>query len=293
MVTHFKQDTHHLVKDTQFHTCRSVCFKYGSKTCRFKYPKPLVHATGFKDGVILRFRSSSRTNYYNRAILVAGRHNMDCKFITNSQDAKSSILYITDYITKADLSLYDITSILHAAVEKVDGNLYPTKYNPDLSKGENIARRRIFTTLNKIDASQERSAQWVISMLLGLNLEFKSHKFKVFNARPLSVFLCNSKSDTSQAPSLSSTISSPSVLPVQEEYVTPILNKKDARTVVKGNSQRVNYLLRTKTVTDRYFVDPETSARSLEEYYHRFTPYKSMDLELSQMTPYEYSMRVT
>jgi hypothetical protein len=135
----------------------------------------------------------------------------------------------------------------------------------------------------------------VISMLLGLNLEFKSHKFKVFNARPLSVFLCtcNSKSDTSQAPSLSSTISSPSALPVQEEYVTPILNKKDARTVVKGNSQRVNYLLRTKTVTDRYFVDPETSARSLEEYYHRFTPYKSMDLELSQMTPYEYSMRVT
>ena len=295
MVAHFKQDTHHLVKDTQFHTCRGVCFKYGSKTCRFKYPKPLVHATGFKDGVILRFRSSSRTNYYNRAILVAGRHNMDCKFITNSQDAKSTILYITDYITKADLSLYDITSILHAAVEKVEGNLYPTKYNPDLTESENVARRRIFTTLNKIDASQERSAQWVISMLLGLNLEFKSHKFKVFNARPLSVFLCNSKPDTctSQGPSLSSTIPSSSALPVQEEYVAPILNKKDARTVVKGNSQRVNYLLRTKTVTDRYFVDPETSARSLEEYYHRFTPYKSIDLELSQMDPYEYSMRVS
>lgn len=62
---------------------------------------------------------------------------------------------------------------------------------------------------------------------------------------------------------------------------------------MKGNTNRLDYLLRCNMTTDRYFGEASTKIRMTEINYHLFYPYSTTELEMSQMTPYEYSIRVT
>ena len=137
----FRSDVYHVVSRVQMHECKGVCTKYGSKCCRFNYPRPLVLATVFTNGVIQLKRLHSWINNYNRAATAVLRCNTDVKFITNGQDARAAIFYTTDYITKSELSAYESVSLIKLALDKVDENLYPRKNDPALSDDENRARR--------------------------------------------------------------------------------------------------------------------------------------------------------
>jgi hypothetical protein len=180
--TAFKSDVHHVVTRCQMHVCKKVCYKYGSLGCRFCYPRPLVLGTSFNNGAIMIKRLSHWCNNYNRSMSAVLRCNVDVKFITNGRDARASIFYTTNYITKSELSAFESVSLIKVAMDKIDVNLYPTKVDPNLTANENRARRRIFTALNVLDAHVERSSQWCSHSLLGYPLEYKSHRFCSFNA---------------------------------------------------------------------------------------------------------------
>ncbi|KAF8287743.1 hypothetical protein DL93DRAFT_2069292, partial [Clavulina sp. PMI_390] len=93
--------------------CKPVCFKYGSKTCRFQFPHEIVEESGFdgtKKSILLRARDPT-INWYNPIILTSCRHNHDLKFILSGRSAKGAMFYISDYITKNDEQKYDLMSL--------------------------------------------------------------------------------------------------------------------------------------------------------------------------------------
>jgi hypothetical protein len=273
----YKSDVYHLALQCVSHECREVCIKYGSETCRFNYPRPLVMITGFKNGVIQLRRLDTRCNNYNRAMMSVLRCNMDVKFITNGQDARATIFYITDYITKSELSAYQSVTLIKLAIDKLDSNLHSRKVYDDESAEANKARIRIFTTLNVLDANVERSAQWVVQTIMGWPLEYTSHHFCTFNAYS---FISSVHSTIQQAKGID--------VAARAESATPILPDPDADDQeVKFSNRRVDYRLRLPPGV-QVSRDP---TRELQPGY-LFCPYPSIDQTLAQMSPFEYQFRV-
>jgi hypothetical protein len=62
-------ETFDIVRSRQFHNDKHVpgCFKYGSKKCRFRFPRKLVPDTVFDEtmGIILQKRDREWLNNYN------------------------------------------------------------------------------------------------------------------------------------------------------------------------------------------------------------------------------------
>ena len=139
--------------------------------------------TGFKNGVIQLKRLDTLCNNYNKALMSALRCNMDVRFITNGQDARATVFYITDYVTKSELSIFESVTLAREAVAKIDKNEFPRPKDADLTEAENMSRRRVYTFLNILDSHVERSGQWVATLLLGFPLEYSSHTFKTFSIR--------------------------------------------------------------------------------------------------------------
>ena len=131
----FKGDICHLTHKTVVHKCRmtGVCTKYGTTKCRFGYPRAIFQVTSFKNGVIQLKRLDTNCNNHNRALLASLRCNHDIRFITNGADAKAAVFYITDYITKSELSSYETISLIKIALEKVDLNEFGKKKKETLT----------------------------------------------------------------------------------------------------------------------------------------------------------------
>ena len=58
-------------------------------------------------------------NYFNCYILVYCHHNHDIKCILSGKGAKAAMIYITDHITKMDVKIYEMLSLLSRAVSKM------------------------------------------------------------------------------------------------------------------------------------------------------------------------------
>lgn len=274
-----RQDEIRLVKSVQSHKCRDVCYKYGAKTCRFNFPRPLIPETYFKDGVIFAKRENKWCNNFNRAMLSVLRSNHDVKFLTTGADSKATIFYITDYVTKSEQNHIQTVTFLKVAVDKINAAEFgPKKGNAKLSSEENKARDRINTFLHVMDTSVERSGQWCTLVLLGLPLEYKSHSFKSFCC---SSFISRAELATSTPDD-----------PIEDfvECLTPVLDMDRPDEEITFASQFIDYRYRSKVKTDPLYN------RHLAA--HLFTPYEqtadasAMEVEVAQMTPYHYVQRV-
>lgn len=269
----FKSSVFHVVSKIQMHDCKEVCFKYGSKTCRFNYPRPKVPVTDFTNGVIQLKRLDNWCNNYNRAVSAVVRCNTDFKFITNGQDARAAIFYTTDYITKTELSAYESVSLIKLALDKIDQNLYPRKADTSMSDDENRARRRIFTVLNVLDAHVERQAQWCVHSLMGRPLEYKSHRFCSFNAYNFVNFVNETSMDTPSTTQETTIPMFPANEYVQQEML--FVNR------------RIDYMFRCPAShpTDRFKIREKTPL-------YLFKRFEDSPTTLAQMSPYEYHFRV-
>ena len=117
----FKSDVRHLAKKCNHHKCRmpGVCNKYDGDKCPFDYPRALVQATKFTNGVIQLKRLDHRCNNYNRSMMASLRCNMDVQMLTNiGQDVRACVFYITDYITKSELSIHDSPGTIRSPSSK-------------------------------------------------------------------------------------------------------------------------------------------------------------------------------
>ena len=283
----FKSDVCHLTHHTIVHQCRmtGVCTKYGTTKCRFGYPRAIFQVTSFKNGVIQLKRLDTHCNNHNRALLATLRCNHDIRFITNGADAKAAVFYITDYITKSELSSYETISLIKIALEKVDLNEFGKKKQAALTIAQDNARRRVFTCLNVIDFYVERSAQWCVHGMLGHPYEYTSHKFVSFN-----VFLFTSY--VQKVANLNAIVTNPNadnmvtdVSDTIDEVMLPTLVKddNDDEKIVYAN-KRIDYTHRTDTKTNRYAVSIVTP-----RYLFKNDP--SPSTTLAQLSPYEFHFR--
>jgi hypothetical protein len=197
---------------------------------------------------------------------------MDIKFITNGQDARAAIFYITDYITKSELSSYESLSLIKLALDKVDKDEFSRKKNPNLTESENLARRRIWTCLNVIDAHVERSAQWCAHGLMGRVYEYMTHSFCSFNVHSFIGYLqaLANSGDCDDDP---------------KEYTVPSFTKeKNAPVKIATTSKRMDYTLRTEFPTDRYKLDEKPQT-------YLFQNCATAAETLADMSPYEFHFR--
>lgn len=120
----FKRDIVQLVKESNFHRHNATCYKYAKHTdknpsCRMRFPRTLIEESSIdlETGELRLKRTHEWLNNFNPSIMSACRCNMDIKYIFSGKDAKAICFYITDYVTKNNLSFYDIYSLILKGVK--------------------------------------------------------------------------------------------------------------------------------------------------------------------------------
>ncbi|KAF9037305.1 hypothetical protein BDZ89DRAFT_884737, partial [Hymenopellis radicata] len=179
-----RRDTANLVEKCQCHSHTATCFKYCKPgeipTCRFELDESNTRAsTSFNvDTEELELRCiDGMINNYNETVLRACRCNMDIKFIGSGASAKAVLYYITDYITKSDLTSHVLTvtfAALEQAVlrscERMDESSEPVSVE---ARGKHLLQSCAYRMM----AQQELSSQQIASYLMEYGDHYTSHEY--------------------------------------------------------------------------------------------------------------------
>ena len=113
-------------------------------------------------------------NNYNNVVLFLMQCNVDIKFIGSGLAAKALTYYISDYITKNDVSVHVGLQAIHAAMES-----HTQKFSNDTTSSEIVCERSLLTKIvNAIMGRREISHQQVMSYLVGGGDCYTSHDFR-------------------------------------------------------------------------------------------------------------------
>ena len=169
----------------------SCCFKYGSQTCRFNFPHPMADRTELKqqDGCLIIHwrRNDPWLNGHNEAMTRALRCNTDVRIVLGGAESLSASFYISDYITKKELTTWNALTIIAASVERFEKNqqgiakdkIEATRaaYFPNLTTAQNNSRLMIVKCVNQILTDKERAGPDVATHLLGYPMHYTKAKF--------------------------------------------------------------------------------------------------------------------
>ena len=176
----FKRDVAKLVNSNNIHTHTVTCYKYSKKQnnpiCRMRMPRKLENVSfiDVESGEIRLKRLHETINNFNEYIISACRSNMDIKYIFSGSDAKALVYYITDYVTKSNLSFHDTFSLVLKAVQSFE------KYNvldSNNMSAEEKSRKLVLRCYNTLASQQELSAPQVASYLMGWSDHYTTHEF--------------------------------------------------------------------------------------------------------------------
>ncbi|THU92747.1 hypothetical protein K435DRAFT_556159, partial [Dendrothele bispora CBS 962.96] len=112
-VSAFLTDLKKVGEEFQRHRHKPTCYIKGSK-CRFDFPHEYISESYYDEktnSIIIRCLDPW-VNPHNPFILVCTRHNHDIKCILSGKAAKGAMFYITDYITKMEMSTAEMYSLL-------------------------------------------------------------------------------------------------------------------------------------------------------------------------------------
>ena len=112
-------------------------------------------------------------NNFCQTILQAIRCNMDIKFIGSGDAAKAALYYITDYVTKSQLTTQVAYGTLLGAVRKLQQETSSIDMSPPAQ-----AKRLLIKCANSLISKQELSAAQVASYVMGYGDSYKSHTFR-------------------------------------------------------------------------------------------------------------------
>lgn len=110
---------------------------------------------------------------------------MDIKFIWSGGDAKALVYYITDYVTKSNLSFHDTFAIVQNSLDNFYGSL---KQNDKLDAIEK-SRRLVLRCYNSLASQQELSGVQVASYLMNWNDHYTSHTYQGFSLIQTELYL--------------------------------------------------------------------------------------------------------
>ena len=177
---HFKEDVVQLVTSSNIHKHSATCYKYSkirdNPTCRMRMPRQIVEQSSINvdSGEIKLKRLHATINNFNEYIISACRSNMDIKFIYSGSDAKALVYYITDYVTKTNLSFHDTFSLVLKAVKSMEKSPLGSV---DSMSAEEKSRRLVLRCYNTLASQQELSGMQVASYLMGWPDHYTTHEF--------------------------------------------------------------------------------------------------------------------
>lgn len=192
-----KEDLYTLGARTLLHkkSHTPTCFKYckpgTQQTCRFGFPRELVPQSSFDrdSGEIKLRRLDRRANNYNPWITIACRGNNDIQFIGSGASAMARVYYITNYVTKSELTTHSAYAMGAAAVQSFE-NPAVMGYRDTSSLGP-IDRSRLLRIrcFSEMATHQELSGQMVSTLLLDLPDHYTSEKFRTLYLASVTGFL--------------------------------------------------------------------------------------------------------
>lgn len=178
--SNFKRDVVKLVTSNNIHAHTVTCYKYskkqGNPVCRMRMPRKIENTSfiNTESGEIRLKRLHETINNFNEYIISACRSNMDIKYIFSGSDAKALVYYITDYVTKSNLSFHDTFSLVLKAVQSLEK--YKVSESSNMS-AEEKSRRLVLRCYNTLASQQELSAPQVASYLMGWSDHYTTHEF--------------------------------------------------------------------------------------------------------------------
>ena len=176
----FREDVVQLVTSSNIHKHSATCYKYSkirdNPTCRMRMPRQIVEQSSINvdSGEIKLKRLHATINNFNEYIISACRSNMDIKFIYSGSDAKALVYYITDYVTKTNLSFHDTFSLVLKAVKSMEKSPLG---GADSMSAEEKSRRLVLRCYNTLASQQELSGMQVASYLMGWPDHYTTHEF--------------------------------------------------------------------------------------------------------------------
>ncbi|KAJ7699720.1 hypothetical protein B0H16DRAFT_1349051, partial [Mycena metata] len=184
--TVFRETVEDLVILFNWHDHRETCWKHlkngetrNDASCRMRIDgsvNPFTQLDLETESILLK-RLHPRINNYNELIMFLLRCNMDIKYIGSGEAAKALVYYVTDYITKSNLSTHVGLAALEYAIKRNQEKFDPTKATRFVDHEVN---RSLFTkTVMALMSKQEMSHQQVMSYLVGGGDCYSSHTFKV------------------------------------------------------------------------------------------------------------------
>ncbi|CAF1623084.1 unnamed protein product [Rotaria magnacalcarata] len=133
-----------------------------------------VSSINIESGEIKLKRLHETINNFNEYIISACRSNMDIKYIFSGSDGKALVYYITDYVTKSNLSFHDTFSLVLKAIQSLEKQ----KLNIDAAvNAEEKSRRLVLRCYNTLASQQELSGVQVASYLMGWPDHYTTHEF--------------------------------------------------------------------------------------------------------------------
>ncbi len=106
----FNETVDDIVERVNLHKCkRNGCLKNKYGTCKARFPRQVFKSTMFdpETGAICMKKHEAYLNTFN-PILIFQRCNSDATSLLSGTAIKSTIAYVTDYITKSSLNTHVI-----------------------------------------------------------------------------------------------------------------------------------------------------------------------------------------
>lgn len=181
-----------------WHEHKETCWKHlkegderGDSTCRMRIDGSTRAVTELDEATlsILLRRLHPRINNFNDLVMFLMKCNMDIKYIGSGQAAKALVYYVTDYITKADLTTHAGLDALLYAIRSAD-RLSERDAKESVYKSTAVQQRSLLIkSVNSMMARQEMSHQQVMSYLVGGGDRYTGHVFQSLRWKDLDMYI--------------------------------------------------------------------------------------------------------
>ncbi|KAF5325600.1 hypothetical protein D9611_000598 [Ephemerocybe angulata] len=186
----FKEEMNEYVDDLltryNWHVHTGSCWKYlGPKeerteeNCRFGMDGSTSTTSEIdrEEGSLKMRRKHPKMTHFNPTTTFLMKCNTDVKFIGSGLDAKAFMYYVTDYITKAPLTMHaGLTALSYAIRQGENRGVLRTE-----GRDEGTSRRAMTIAINSMLGHQEISHPQVMSYILGGGENYTSESFQSFN----------------------------------------------------------------------------------------------------------------
>ena len=197
--TYYKSTVNDIIFRSNRHTCsKTNCMQNKYNTCKARFPRQVIESSMIDPttGAICVKHKEAMLNTFNHLMSYLQRCNSDSTSLLSGTAIKSTIAYVTDYITKCSLNTHVIFQSVASIFERF----------PDFKTGTgdvvNKSRQLLTKLCNSLVSKLEIGAPMACMYLLGNPDHYTSHTFVNFYWRSFVNECLRTSTDDEQAKSL-------------------------------------------------------------------------------------------